>query len=303
LNNDNTLRTGLVGPAGGLGETWNQRSLSSESGLLDSVGLPSTVGFTCSGTGGWGLGESADFDPTLWMLKQGFANFDANSPNTQQLVITGLDSAKTYDLYIASAILITTNQRGRGEWSTTNTTSSAATQAVDNRADQNSTTWVRGNNYVLFEDVVPDGSGRITVNGFAITEQPAYDIRLPLNGFQLVESVPGGFGTWASANGATGQTPEQDHDNDGVKNGIEYFMGETGSSFTALPGLDATNKVTWPMDAAYAGTYEVQTSPDLVTWTNVVPRPVPSGGSLSYTLPTGAPSGKSFVRLLVTPAP
>ena len=57
LNNDNTLRTGLVGPAGGLGETWNQRSLSSESGLLDSVGVPSTVGFTCSGTGGWGLGE------------------------------------------------------------------------------------------------------------------------------------------------------------------------------------------------------------------------------------------------------
>jgi hypothetical protein len=57
------------------------------------------------------------------------------------------------------------------------------------------------------------------------------------------------------------------------------------------------------MDAAYAGTYEVQTSPDLVTWTNVVPRPVPSGGSLSYTLPADAPGGKSFVRLLVTPTP
>ena len=52
-----------------------------------------------------------------------------------------------------------------------------------------------------------------------------------------------------------------------------------------------------------SGTYEVQTSPDLATWTNVDPRPVPSGGTLSYTLPPGAPGGKSFVRLLVTPTP
>ncbi|MCX6872560.1 MAG: autotransporter-associated beta strand repeat-containing protein, partial [Verrucomicrobia bacterium] len=111
-----------------------------------------------------------------------------------------------------------------------------------------------------------------------------------------------GYTGWADAN-APGQTPDQDYDNDGVENGIEYFMGQTGSSFTAMPGLDGTNTVTWPMDPAYSGTYEVQTSPDLVTWTNVDPKPVPSGGSLSYTLPTGAPGGKSFVRLLVTPTP
>jgi hypothetical protein len=110
------------------------------------------------------------------------------------------------------------------------------------------------------------------------------------------------FTDWSAAN-APGQTAEQDHDNDGVENGIEYFMGETGSSFTTMPGLDATNTVSWPMDPAYAGTYEVQTSTDLVTWTNVDPQPAPSGGTLSYTLPTGAPGGKSFVRLLVTPTP
>jgi autotransporter-associated beta strand protein len=111
------------------------------------------------------------------------------------------------------------------------------------------------------------------------------------------------FTTWANTNGATGQTPEQDHDNDGVENGIEHFMGLTGSSFTAMPGLDATNKVSWTMDTTYQGTYEVQTSPDLATWTNVDPRPTPSGGTLSYTLPADEPGGKSFVRLLVTPAP
>jgi hypothetical protein len=86
-----------------------------------------------------------------------------------------------------------------------------------------------------------------------------------------------------------------------VENGIEYFMGQTGSSFTAMPGLDATNKVTWTMSSSYEGTYEVQTSTDLVNWTPVDPQPTLTDGTLSYTLPPGAPGGKSFVRLLVTP--
>jgi hypothetical protein len=119
------------------------------------------------------------------------------------------------------------------------------------------------------------------------------------NGFQIRQAAgTAGFNAWADAY-APGQTPDQDHDFDGVENGIEYFMGETGSSFTAMPGLDATNTVTWPMVAGYLGTYEVQTSPDLGIWTNVDPRPEPSAGNLSYTLPTGL--GKRFVRLLVTP--
>jgi hypothetical protein len=304
VNLDSTVRTGLEGPAGGLGETWNTVSTTSASNLSVASGPASTVGYTTTGTGGWGNpGETANFDPTLLLLKEGSTNFDANG-TTQQLVINGLDPAKTYDLYIASSILITTNQRNRGEWSTTNTTSTVGSQVSDNRLNQNSSTWVRGNNYVLFEDVVPSVSGNITVNGFAITEQPTYDIRLALNGFQLIESAPtGGFAGWASANGATGQTPQQDHDNDGVENGIEYFMGETGSSFTSMPVLDENNMITWPAEDGYEGTYEVQTSTNLATWTNVDPRPAISGGLLSYLLPPGAPGGKSFVRLLVTPTP
>jgi len=78
-------------------------------------------------------------------------------------------------------------------------------------------------------------------------------------------------------------------------------MGETGSSFTAMPGLDGTNTVTWTMDPAYVGAYEVQTSLDLLNWTNVAPKPLPSGGTLSATLPSD--QGKLFVRLLVTPTP
>ncbi len=300
VNMDNTVQPGLVGPGGGLGTVWNTIGAISASNLLNSSGTATTVGFTSSNIsllGPWGA-------PTLKMLNNGLANFGTGPDNSQQLVINGLDPAKTYDLYIASGNLLGT-QLHNGEWTMTNVTTTApTTQACGNTTAPNGSTWVENNNYVLFRSVVPDGAGNITVNGRSIFVS-GFDCRLPLSGFQLVESAPvtGGFGTWAAANGATGQTPEQDHDNDGVENGIEYFMGETGSSFTAMPGLDATNKISWKMDPAYAGTYEVQTSPDLVTWTNVDPRPTPSGGTLSYTLPTGAPGGKSFVRLLVTPAP
>jgi hypothetical protein len=69
----------------------------------------------------------------------------------------------------------------------------------------------------------------------------------------LTLQAPNTFTAWANANNATGQTPEQDHDNDGMPNGIEYFMGQSGSSFTAMPGLDGTNTVTWTMDPDYQG--------------------------------------------------
>lgn len=52
----------------------------------------------------------------------------------------------------------------------------------------------------------------------------------------------GGFALWSSIN-AGGQASNLDFDNDGVENEVEYFMGQTGSSFTANPGI-VNNKVT-----------------------------------------------------------
>ena len=120
-----------------------------------------------------------------------------------------------------------------------------------------------------------------------------------ITGDGLLYVAYGTYTGWASRNSATGQTPGQDHDNDGTPNGIEYFMGETGSSFTIIPGLDATHTVNWVKDPDYSGTWQVQTSPDLNTWTNV--SGTDNGNSVSYTLPTGL--GKQFLRLLATPTP
>ena len=120
-----------------------------------------------------------------------------------------------------------------------------------------------------------------------------------------------GYTTWANANGATGQTVDQDHDNDGVDNGIEYFMGATGTSFTPTPALvgGSTGTVTWPMGNSYANSanygtsYLVQTSPDLVTWTQAPQGSGPNtvtvtaGVSVVYTMPSSGT--KLFVRLVV----
>ncbi|MGJ8639542.1 MAG: sulfatase-like hydrolase/transferase [Opitutaceae bacterium] len=114
-----------------------------------------------------------------------------------------------------------------------------------------------------------------------------------------------GFSSWASTN-APGQTFDQDHDGDGVENGVEHFMGESGNGITLMPTPDAGGTVTWPMGAAYSGTYgtdyvvEVST-PDLNSWTpalvgDVVITP---GVSVSFTLPIGSITDPFFTRLVV----
>ena len=121
------------------------------------------------------------------------------------------------------------------------------------------------------------------------------------SGVVMVGTVPD-FAAWALAN-APGQSASEDHDNDGVSNGSEYFMGLSGSAFTANPGLVA-GKVSWPKGTTYSGVYGVdyvvQTSPDLSTWTDVLigdPN-LNNGSPLKYTPPVGDP--KSFNRLKLT---
>jgi hypothetical protein len=122
-----------------------------------------------------------------------------------------------------------------------------------------------------------------------------------------------GYFLWAATNGA-GVNLDADHDNDGVKNGIEYFLGgPTGNTtgFTPLPGVIdtlGTLSVTWPKGSGYLGVYGtdyvVETSSTLTgVWTtetllggNVDDS---SGTEVKYTFP-GPLSGKNFVRLKVT---
>jgi hypothetical protein len=114
------------------------------------------------------------------------------------------------------------------------------------------------------------------------------------------------FATWASTN-AGGQTANLDWDNDGVTNGVEFFMN-AAPGFTSNPGLNGLKAVTWPNggnipSSAYGTQFVVQVSTNLTTWEDVSVGNLDSntdgpGGSLSYTV---SGLGKQFVRLKVTP--
>jgi autotransporter-associated beta strand protein len=296
---DNTVRSGLNGPIGGLGTVWNTKATSSATNLLHASGPPTTVGYTSTNLGGpdeWGT-------PSLVMLQQGLRNFDTSPTNSQQLVINGLSSETTYDLYIASANI--GGQRHNGVWSTTNTTTTPGDHPCGNTDIANGSTWVEGNNYVVFRAVVPDGSGRITVNGRSIAV-PGFDCRLPMSGFQLVESSGSGptYADWAALHAGGAEAPANgDYNNDGVQNGVAFFMGM--DDLATNPGV-VDGSVTWPHINTVTS-YKVQTSIDLspTGWTDVLtgdPRlhDTGLGGSVSYDL-LPAEQGTLFVRLVVIP--
>jgi len=143
------------------------------------------------------------------------------------------------------------------------------------------------------------------------TDTVAPDVPFSSTAFTLA-SAGNTFASWVAAN----VTPPQpagftaDHDSDGVRNGVEYFMGATGSTFTAMPApvtVGGISSVSYPRDATATGvTYKVQTSPDLVTWTDIAPGDpnldTSNPAIVKYTLPTG--SGKLFTRLdVITTTP
>jgi hypothetical protein len=139
-------------------------------------------------------------------------------------------------------------------------------------------------------------------------------------GLQLVVSGGNsGFDAWRTTNSAGVQSLADDHDNDSVDNGTEYFMFGNSSSggFTALPGVVDTagvRTVTWPKaatTAGYLGVYNVhflvETSDSLAdgSWVTAtlgsgagqVSITGTGGTSVRYTFPAGI---KNFARLKVT---
>jgi hypothetical protein len=128
-------------------------------------------------------------------------------------------------------------------------------------------------------------------------------------GFAVHQIAPSGYNAWTAAN-AGGQSADIDHDGDGVPNGIEYFMGATGSTSTAIPPIMHTGGVitwTWPYDPAAPASYKFQLSVDLIDWTATVAPPDPnililaSPDRVRFTLPQGPL--KRFCRLAVAPIP
>jgi hypothetical protein len=105
----------------------------------------------------------------------------------------------------------------------------------------------------------------------------------------------GGFTAWAAAN-AGGGPFDGDYDNDGMDNGLEYFFGETGSSFTANPS-PVGGIITWPRDATATGVgFRIWKSETLAegSWVNVTGDATVGASTITYQLPPLLP--KVFIR-------
>jgi fibronectin-binding autotransporter adhesin len=144
---------------------------------------------------------------------------------------------------------------------------------------------------------------------------PGYELAIEGGGTQLNLKSTGAannYDTWATTNGASGQASNLDHDNDGVSNGVEYFIGGPNGNttgFTPLPGITSTagvHRITWTKAADYTGVYDtdflIETSSTLAegSWTSEAsPGTVTiDGNDVTYTFPAGPV--KSFARLKVT---
>ena len=145
-------------------------------------------------------------------------------------------------------------------------------------------------------------------------EIPGFELAIEGGGtlLTLKSSSAENYDTWATTNGATGQASNLDHDNDGVPNGVEYFIGGPSGNttgFTALPSVTTTagvRSITWTKAASYTGDYGtdfiVETSSSLAaeSWTTEAsPGTVTIiGNEVTYTFPAGP--AKNFARLKVT---
>ena len=128
-----------------------------------------------------------------------------------------------------------------------------------------------------------------------------YTIEYVAGMLTVVGEPPVSYAAWAATNGVTGAA-NADTNQDGVPNGIAYFVGETGR--ITLPRIDGYT-VTWDNggnipSSAYGSKFFVETSSDLVTWTEVLDTSAQlsnTAASVSYTIPSV--TGKTFVRLKV----
>ena len=193
-NTANEPSASLSGPAGGLGTTWNQvvGNGGSSGTLLDSTGATTTVSISNN----YGL-TADDAATTLPIFQSSVANFGKGADAT--VTISGLASAGIYDIWLVSLRNQPFSSGGDGTeqyygtWSTTNATSSSSSQLLD-AVDPtiNTSTFVAGYNYVLFEDVVATAGGVITFTADAAEpgDIAAAGNRLGLNGMQIQTAAP-----------------------------------------------------------------------------------------------------------------
>lgn len=176
----------MVGPlGGGPNQTWNVIGSNSSTNLLDSNNSASGVNFAVTYGESRGLGGSIGLEVarTFWQ------NFTKGQDST--ITFSNLTPGALYNVALVSVSNSSSGTEDSiGNFSTTNNTTSLSTQAIDG-STRNVSTFVLGQNYVLFENVEVNSSGVISFLADAadVGDFDTNPYRLQLNAFQL-ESVP-----------------------------------------------------------------------------------------------------------------
>ena len=183
----------LQGVIGSTGESWNQAT-GSFTDLVDSAGNSSTIDI--SGLSG-GQNEGP-FNTIFYGNSNQFGKGD-----NQTIAISGLTIGGVYDIYIYALSHNTGSwgnfadtERAAGAFTTTNISGNGTSQSLDNGiTGTDADPFTAGSNYVVFQSIVADGSGNISIVANAydgldgIANGADGDTRLHVNGLQIV-SVP-----------------------------------------------------------------------------------------------------------------
>jgi hypothetical protein len=173
----------LQGVLGTTGEIWNQAN-GSWTNLNDSAGGTSTIDISGL-SGGENGGPAGIFNQNSNQFTKG-----AN----QTISISQLTVGGVYDIYIyalshnTGSWGTTSTERAAGAFTTTNVSGNGTSQSLDNGiTGTDADPFTAGSNYVLFQSIVADGSGNISIVADALDGANA--TRLHVNGLQIV-SIP-----------------------------------------------------------------------------------------------------------------
>ena len=178
----------LQGVIGSTGETWNQAT-GNFTNLNDSAGGSSTIGIS-------GIQDNNDNNETV----SGLTIFSGNASTfggglNRTITITGLTLNGLYDIYIYALSHNTgswgqpsNTERAAGAFTTANVSGNGTSQSLENgNTGTNAASFILGSNYVLFQSIVADGSGNISIVADAL-DGPS-PTRLHVNGLQIA-AVP-----------------------------------------------------------------------------------------------------------------
>jgi len=269
----------LTGPAGGTATVWNTWSPLGGT-LLDAKGNPTAVEVVAGGEGTYG-----DWWCDMVLLSGGIATSDQEQ---KPLEVRGLNPNAKYDLYLACA---RGGRNANTRFIPVGANSSVAPLQADNRTARNGSSWVKGENYVLFQDLSPDSEGTVA---FTFEGDGTYGI---LNGLQIVEvgESVATFAQWASdsAQGLTpgfNDDPLDDADEDGIVNLHEFVMnGDPLIPLSVVQPRLLKNGSRWIFEydrrdsSRPPGSNQVvQYSSDLLNWTTV-PIPAVTSGTVDIS--------------------